>query len=279
MEPLLIGAETLSGQLVDPTQRPTVLDVRWSLAGPEREAYLAGHVPGAVFCNLDRDLAAPAGPAGRHPLPDAVSFGAAMRRLGVSRIRTVVVYDGADSTAAARAWWCLRYFGHPHVRVLDGGWSSWVIQGLPQQVGETPITSGDFEPIAGGLPVVDASGAADVARRGFLVDVRVPARYRAEVEPIDLVAGHVPGAVNLPTGGNVDAAGRFRSVGELRRRFADAGVLTATPVAVYCGSGVTAAHTVLALALVGQPAALYAGSWSEWISDPRRSVATGPQPG
>jgi thiosulfate/3-mercaptopyruvate sulfurtransferase len=258
---------------------PTVLDVRWALTGPPGyEAYCLGHLPGARFCDLDRVLAGPPGSRGRHPLPDADDFGAAIREQGVDAARPVVVYDAADSTAAARAWWCLRYFGHDDVRVLNGGYAAWVGAGLPVEVNEPEACVGDFVATPGQVPVVDAAGAADVARRGRLVDVRVPARYRGELEPIDPVAGHVPGAINLPTGGNVGDDGRFLTDAMLRQRFTDAGLLTDAPVAAYCGSGVTAAHLVLALALVDQPAALYAGSWSEWIADPARPVATGATP-
>jgi thiosulfate/3-mercaptopyruvate sulfurtransferase len=255
---------------------PTVLDVRWTLTGPPGyEAYRLGHLPGARFCDLDQVLAGPPGSRGRHPLPDADDFGAAMSELGVDGARPVVVYDAADSMAAARAWWCLRYFGHHDVRVLNGGYAAWVDAGLPVEVEEPEGSVGDFVAAPGHAPVVDAAGAADVARRGRLVDVRVPARYRGELEPIDPVAGHVPGAINLPAGDSVDGHGRFLPPDQLRARFTDAGLLTDAPVAAYCGSGVTAAHLVLALALVDQPAALYAGSWSEWIADPARPVAAG----
>ena len=269
-------ADTLAGPIA-----PRVLDVRWNLGGPPgRVAYLDGHIPGAAFCDLDHDLAAAPGPAGRHPLPDSATFGTAMRRLGVTARHPVVVYDGADSTAAARAWWCLRYFGHPRVRVLDGGWRAWVDAGRPQEPGPARIVPGDFVATAGAMPVVDANAAADLARHGRLVDVRAPARYRGESEPVDPVAGHIPGALSLPTGANLAESGRFRSPPALRDRFAKAQLLDGdAPVGVYCGSGVTAAHTVLALALVGQPAALYVGSWSEWITDPERPVAVGANPG
>jgi thiosulfate/3-mercaptopyruvate sulfurtransferase len=254
----------------------TVLDVRHRLGGPSgREEHERGHVPGARYVDLDTELADPPGPGGRHPLPDPARFEAAMRRVGVSATRPVVVYDDWQGRAAARAWWLLRHHGHPDVRVLDGGWSAWREAGQP--VGTGPASeetggAGDFTASAGAMPVVDAAGVPDVE---VLVDARAPERYRGETEPLDPVAGHVPGAVNVPTTTNVDRHGRFRDPATLRALYAAAGVTGDRGVAVYCGSGVTACHDVLALALVGVDAALYPGSWSEWVSDPHRAVATG----
>lgn len=260
--------------------QPMLLDVRWRLGGPAGvEDYLAGHLPGAVYCDLDRDLAAPPGAGGRHPLPDPAAFEYAMRRLGIGDDREVVVYDEADSTAAGRAWWCLRYFGHPRVRVLDGGYRAWVAAGLATATGPVEPRPGDFTARPGGLPLLDADTAAGLARIGILLDARANARYRAEVEPIDPVAGHIPGAVSAPTTENVNPDGSFRTAAELRARLAALGVDPGRPVGAYCGSGVTAAHEVLALEVAGVPAALYAGSWSHWITDPARPIATGPDPG
>ncbi|WP_084963831.1 sulfurtransferase [Thermoactinospora rubra] len=271
MSPALITPEEL-----DALGEATVLDVRWRLGGPPgAEAYREGHLPGAVFCDLDADLAAPPGPAGRHPLPEAGAFQEAMRRLGVRGSRTVVVYDDADSTAAARAWWTLRYFGHPDVRVLDGGLRAWVAAGLPLTKETPPVAPGDFVARPGGMPVLDADGAAALARDGVLLDARAAERYRGEVEPIDPVAGHIPGAVSAPTTGNVDAEGRFLPPARLRSRFASLGVGEGVRAGAYCGSGVTAAHEVLALHLAGVPAALYVGSWSNWVADPARPVERG----
>ncbi|HEU5160711.1 MAG TPA: sulfurtransferase [Streptosporangiaceae bacterium] len=253
---------------------PVVLDVRWHLAGPPGiEAYQRGHLPGAVFVDLDVDLAGPPGPAGRHPLPDADAFQAAMRRAGVSLDSLVVVYDDADSTAAGRAWWTLRYYGHRRVRVLDGGYRAWVESGQPVTT-ETPVPPpGDFIARPDGMPLLDADGAAALAGEGVLLDARAGERYRGEVEPIDPVAGHIPGAVSAPTVGNVGVDGRFLPAELLRERFAELGATDALDVGVYCGSGVTAAHEVLALALAGVPAALYVGSWSNWVADSARPVA------
>ncbi|MFD1538164.1 sulfurtransferase [Nonomuraea guangzhouensis] len=254
----------------------TVLDVRWRLGGPPGiELYREGHLPGAVFCDLNADLAAPAGTAGRHPLPEADDFQSAMRQLGVSGGRPVVVYDDTGSTAAARAWWVLRYFGHQDVRVLDGGLPAWADAGLPIVKETSEAVSGDFVARPGGMPLLSAAEAGALARSGVLLDARAGERYRGEVEPIDPVAGHVPGAVSAPTTENIDPGGRFRPAAELRDRFAALGVGEGVPAGVYCGSGVTAAHEVLALEVAGLPAALYVGSWSEWIADPSRPIATG----
>lgn len=259
----------------------TLLDVRWRLGGPPGiDLYLAGHIPGAVFTDLDRDLAAPPGPGGRHPMPPAAGFEAAMRRAGVSGDRPVVVYDDADSMAASRAWWLLRYFGHPSVRVLDGGYRAWTAARRPVAAGPPAAdpATGDFTASPGHLELLDAAGAAVLARAGLLLDARAGERYRGETEPIDPVAGHIPGAISAPTAGNVNPDGTFRPPADLARRFAALGAVDGTPVGAYCGSGVTAAHEVLALGLAGIPAALYTGSWSDWITDPTRPIATGPDP-
>ena len=253
-----------------------IFDVRWRLGGPPGvEAYRRGHLPGAVFVDLDRDLAAPPGDGGRHPLPDRQAFQEAMRRAGLGRDDLVVVYDDRDATAAARAWWTLRYFGHERVRVLDGGYNAWVEAGRPVTTEVPGVKPGDFFAAPGGLPLLDADGAAAVAKGGVLLDARAPERYRGEVEPVDPVAGHIPGAVSAPTLGNVGVDGRFLPADLLRERFAELGATDAAEVGAYCGSGVTAAHEILALTIAGVPAALYAGSWSNWITDPTRPVASG----
>lgn len=271
----LIDVATLCRNLaVSPP--PVLLDVRWRLAGPPGlDAYRRGHLPGATYVDLDRELAGPPGPGGRHPLPDAGMFQTAMRHAGVRPDRLVVVYDDADATAAARAWWTLRYFGHRQVKVLDGGYRAWLEHGLAVTAAEPIPEFGDFASQPGGLPVLDADGAASVARDGVLLDARAAERYRGEVEPVDPVAGHIPGAVSAPTLGNVGVDGRFLPPEVLRDRFAQVGATDAAEVGAYCGSGVTAAHEVLALTLAGIPAALYAGSWSNWIAEGSRPVATG----
>lgn len=257
---------------------PLLLDVRWSLAGSDRDGYVAGHLPNARFVDLDRDLAATPGTAGRHPLPSPEVFEAAMRRAGVRATTEVVAYDERDGWAAARAWWCLRYFGHERVRVLDGGYAAWVAAAGPVTTVEPAAGAGDFVARPGGMPILDASGAAELARTGVLLDARAAERYRGEVEPIDPVGGHIPGAVSAPTTENVGAAGRMSNVDDLAARFAALGADGSRPVGCYCGSGVSAAHEVLALAAAGVPAALYVGSWSDWTADPARPVATGTAP-
>ncbi len=275
---LLISAAALAAALARDTP-PVLLDVRWRLGGPPGiDSYRRGHLPGAVFTDLDRDLAAPPGPAGRHPLPDPAAFQAAMRAAGVSQHRPVVVYDDGDATIAARGWWTLRYFGHGDVRVLDGGYRAWAAAGLAVTTAEPSPAPGDFTAEPGHMPVLDAVGAQAAARTGLLLDARAGERYRGETEPVDPVAGHIPGAVSAPTAGNVNPDGTFRDAAELAARFAAVGAVpgAGAPVGAYRGSGVTAAHEVLALALAGIPAALYVGSWSNWIADPARPVATGP---
>ena len=275
---LLVSPAALAGELAS-EPAPVLLDVRWRLAGPPGlDSYREGHLPGAVFTDLDRDLAAPPGLAGRHPLPDPAVFTDAMRAAGVSQDRPVVVYDDRDAMAAARAWWLLRYHGHQNVRVLDGGYQAWLAAGLPVTQAGPAAQPGDFTARPGHMPVVDAGGAQALAETGLLLDARSGERYRGEHEPVDPVAGHIPGAVSAPTAGNVNPDGTFRDAAELTARFAvlagQADPRTGT-VGAYCGSGVTAAHEVLALALAGIPGALYVGSWSNWITDPARPVATG----
>ncbi|WP_282797123.1 sulfurtransferase [Streptomyces sp. CC224B] len=272
----IISASELASDLAGGNP-PVLLDVRWQLGGPhQRSAYEAAHIPSAVFVDLDADLAGPAGAAGRHPLPDTARFGAAMRAAGVSADRDVVVYDGGQGWAAARAWWLLRWAGHPSVRVLDGGLAAW--RGELESGDVRAPAAGTFTPVPDSLPRLDADGAAALARSGLLLDARAAERYRGDVEPIDRVGGHIPGAVSAPTTENVADDGRFRPAGELAARFQALGAADAPEVGVYCGSGVSGAHEVLALAVAGIPAALYVGSWSEWSADPSRPVATGLEP-
>ncbi|MEO5711795.1 MAG: sulfurtransferase [Nocardioidaceae bacterium] len=272
----LVTPEQLAGIL----DGVTVLDVRYQLGRADgHEQFLSGHVPGAVYVDLSTDLAdPPADPVderGRHPLPSPERFAAAMARAGVRRERPVVVYDDWSSMAATRAWWLLTFHGHPDVRVLDGGWSWWTRTGAVIETGEPDfeqgVEQGDFRADPGHLPVVDADGAAQVARDGVLLDARAAERFRGEVEPVDPVAGHVPGAVNVPTALNHED-GRFRSLSELADLYAMVG--EHGDVAAYCGSGVTATHDLFALHLLGRRAALFPASWSGWVSDDTRPVAT-----
>ncbi|WP_029897900.1 sulfurtransferase [Nocardia brasiliensis] len=259
--------EALSGKQV------RLLDVRWALGDPDGpQHYLDGHIPGAVFVDMETELAAPPSPArGRHPLPDIAQLEKCARSWGIRQGDAVVVYDATGGMAAARAWWLLRWAGVADVRILDGGLPGWTNADGALATGTEPDPEpGDVELTPGHLPVIDADAAA--RWRGHLLDARAGERYRGEVEPIDPRAGHIPGAVSAPTAENLDADGRFRAPAELRDRFAG---FTAAPVAVYCGSGVTAAHQVAALAVAGIEAALYPGSWSQWSNDPKRPVATG----
>ncbi|MGK5739073.1 sulfurtransferase [Micromonospora sp. URMC 103] len=278
---LLVEPDRLAAEL-DSADPPTLLDVRWRLTGPPgRDDYVVGHLPGAVFVDLDTALCGPPGAAGRHPLPDPAALQDALRAAGVRAGHPVVVYDGGDGMAAARAWWTLRWAGHRDVRLLHGGYPAWVAAGLPTTAEVPDPEPGDVSVEPGALPVLDAGEAARLAAAegGVLLDVRAAPRYRGETEPIDPVAGHVPGAVNLPATAYV-TDGRFPAAEALRERFAAAGVADGAAVGAYCGSGVTAAQAVLALHLAGRPdAALYVGSWSNWVADPDRPVATGATPG
>jgi thiosulfate/3-mercaptopyruvate sulfurtransferase len=279
----IISASELASDLAG-QHPPVLLDVRWQLSAAKaageppfdgRAAYAAGHIPGAVYIDLDTELAGTAGERGRHPLPDLEVFGAAMRRAGVSAGRPVVAYDGGQGWAAARTWWLLRWTGHPDVRVLDGGLAAW--EGALQTSVPTPA-EGDFEPVPGAAGLLDADAAAALARTGVLLDARAGERYRGEVEPIDRVGGHIPGALSAPTNENVGSDGRFLPAEQLAGRFKALGAAGGSQVGVYCGSGVSGAHEVLALAVAGIEADLYVGSWSEWSSDPTRPVAVGPDP-
>lgn len=265
----LIGADELRAALHGAAP-PTVLDVRWRLGGPAGpEEYAAAHVPGAAYVDLETALAAPPGDGGRgrHPLPEPAVFVAAMRAAGVRREHPVVVYDDWSGRAAARCWWLLGHYGHPDVRVLDGGWAAWLAAGGPQESRRTTPPPGDFDGRPGRLSTVAARDLLE--EPATLVDARAPARFRGEQEPVDPVAGHVPGAVNVPTESNLTDAGTFRPAAELAAAYPEGRVVA------YCGSGVTACHDLLALAVAGREGALFPGSWSEWVSDPARPVETG----
>jgi thiosulfate/3-mercaptopyruvate sulfurtransferase len=275
--PVLIGVPELAARLR--AAEPVVLaDVRWSLTGPPgRPEHEAGHLPGAHWVDLEAELSGPAGTGtgGRHPLPDPAVFTAAMRRIGVSAGTEVVVYDGANALAASRLWWLLLDAGHDRVRVLDGGFAAWQRAGETVQTGPVPeVRSGDFEGHPGHLRRLSgAEVEAALAAGSALADVRAPERFSGAVEPMDPVAGHIPGAVNRPSTANVDAQGRFRPAAEIAERFAGLD----DPV-LYCGSGITAAHSLLAMRVAGLPGGrIYPGSWSDWVSVEGRPVATGPE--
>lgn len=252
-----------------------LLDVRWNLGeqhGAGRARYAAGHLPGARFLDLEAVLTGPTThpTLGRHPLPDAARLGAGLGALGIDPERPIVVYDEPSSFAAGRAWWVLRWAGLD-VRVLDGGVRAWVAAGRPLETGEPDAAVGaPLDLATGWLPTLDADEVAGFD--GVLIDVRTPERFRGESEPIDPRAGHIPGAVNRPVGGFWNAAGQLPSPVELD---ALVDLPADRPVAVYCGSGVSAAQVVLALASLGIEASLYAPSWSGWSNDPGRPVAVG----
>ena len=279
----VISLDELARLLAAPAP-PAVLDVRWTLGGPVgRDEYAAGHLPGAAFLDLDSDLAGAAGSAGRHPLPDPAPLQRALRAAGVRSDRPVVAYDAADGSVAARAWWLLRWAGHRDVAVLDGGYRAWTAYGLPVSIRPAASEPGTITVRPGAMPVLDTGQAAALARDGVLLDARAAARYRGEVEPVDPRAGHVPGARSAPFAALTDADGRWlppQRVRELAVDWDTAG----HPVGAYCGSGVTACALILGLEYAGvsdpdHPVALYAGSWSQWCTDPSRPAATGPEPG
>jgi thiosulfate/3-mercaptopyruvate sulfurtransferase len=265
-----------------------VLDVRWRLGGPPGRAdYDTSHIPGAVFVDLDTELADPPGPGGRHPLPDPQRLQGVLRRAGVRTASVVVAYDDGNGAVAARAWWLLRWAGFPadRVKVLNGGWAGWVEEGRPttDEPARPAAAEGDVVVRPGAMPVLDANAAAELARSGVLLDARAAPRYRGETEPVDPQAGHIPGARNLPATEIAGSDGRVLAPAELARRFAERGAAGTAPIAAYCGSGVNAAALVLGAEHAGvrppeDPVALYAGSWSQWSSDPHRPVATGVDP-
>lgn len=255
----------------------SLLDVRWSLGDSSgHDAYLAGHLPGAVYVDLETELTAAPGPGGRHPLPPVEVFAAAMKRAGVTDQRQVVVYDGGSNMAAARLWWMLTDAGHRLVRVLNGGYARWVAKGMPVEQGEVTPQPGSFVPEPGHRAVLDVDGVIQHLRDGgALYDVRAADRYRGENETVDPVAGHIPGARSFPMGTLVNS-GKFVPRTELAVKMSH---LRAGDV-LSCGSGITAAAVMLAAEQVGiGDLVLFPGSFSGWIADPSRPVATGVEPG
>ncbi|HET9168946.1 MAG TPA: sulfurtransferase [Actinospica sp.] len=284
MVDVLIGANELHDRLAREGARPLVLDVRWMLGDPHgREHYVERRIPGSVYVDLNTDLAAHASPLeGRHPLPSPEEFQATARAWGLREGQPVVVLDDNGGMAAARAWWLLRWAGHESVLLLDGGLKAWEAAGHRLDGAEDPIPvpePGDVRLGSGRMPVLDMDQAGEFPARGVLLDARAGERYRGEQEPVDPRAGHIPGALSAPTNENLQENGRFKDPRELRCRFEALGVVAGKPdaVAVYCGSGVTAAHEVAALAVAGIHAALYPGSWSQWSNHPDRPAATGPE--
>lgn len=270
----LVDARWLAANLASPGMR--IIDFRWELGrGSRHDLYLSGHLPGAVFVPLE-SVTGETGP-GRHPLPAAAVFGAAMRSAGVDVDSRVVVYDASGGFSAARLWWLLQHFGHHAVAVLDGGLPAW--RG-PLDSGEVDVQPGNFRALEGRDDVVDATRAARLRDDDVLLDARVAERYRGDVEPVDPRAGHVPGAVNVPWGANLRADQRFLDPGALRALYEAAGVRAGRNTIVYCGSGITACVDLLGLAVAGHaPGLLYEGSWSDWSTRPELPLATGEAPG
>lgn len=287
MSDLLIDPAELADLLAaeDPEERPVLLDIRWSLGStPEddRAEYVAGHLPGAAFVPLVPGLSAVPSEdrrGGRHPMPRLADAQEAFRATGVTDIRPVVVYDSANSLAASRAWWLLRFFGKDEVRVLDGGYAAWQAAGLPTETGEVQVERGDIVLTPGGRRLLDADGLEHYLDRHQVVDSRPADRFRGDNETVDPVAGHIPGAISIPALKNVDESGRFLPPDDLEMRFTARGIRPDKRTAIYCGSGIQATHMALAMEIaevgVYDPA-VYIGSWSDWISDPERPIATGP---
>jgi len=281
----LVDATWLARQ---PPGAVRIVDLRWSLSGPPaKEKYRAGHIPGAVYVDLERDLSRHGGP-GRHPFPSPEDFARVLARLGVAEGTQVVVYDDGTGSVAARLWFMLRVHGHERASVLDGGYAAWEKAGLPVTQEEPRI-----DPVPARALRLDASRLVDRAQvaallarrkeagegRGLVLDARAPERYRGEAEPVDKRAGHIPGALNAPFSGNLKE-GRFRPRAELRAIYDRLGAGKASEVVASCGSGVTACHTLLALELAGYTGGkLYVGSWSDWSSQPDAPIATGADPG
>lgn len=285
----LVTVPDLAEQLHAPDTR--VIDCRFDLLRPAAgiEQWSAGHIPGARYAHLDNDLAAPRGAAsGRHPLPEPAVFAARLGEWGVTPDTHVIAYDASGGAIAARLWWLLRWVGHQHVRLLDGGFPAWVAAGLPVEPAEAPPVPSSTPPYPvrpGAMPTVTTAELQQRLGAGVtLLDARDSQRFAGRMEPIDARAGHVPGARNWPFSNNLAADGRFLPAAELRDSLTDwLGPLTTQPVVSMCGSGVTACHTLFALEHAGMAAvlsavpALYVGSWSEWIVDPRRPVAVDPE--
>ena len=278
----LISAADLAARLGDPNLR--IADCRWYLTAPQRgrAEYDAGHIPGAIFVDLDTDLSAPSGP-GRHPLPDRQVFANRMGSLGIGDGHMVIAYDDRSGAVASRLWWMLRDIGHLEVMVLDGGFAAWNAEGgRVSKAGTVSDAATVHEPThlsvgSGPTRSVDREGVAERIGEISLLDARAPERYRGEIEPVDPVAGHIPSALNVPLTGNLGPDGRFLDPRVLADRYRP--IATAGEVVVYCGSGVTACHDILAMVHAGlDEPTLYPGSWSDW-STAGMPAATGEEPG
>jgi len=277
----LINAEQLQARIDDTGLR--ILDCRFVLSQPDagRKSYLLGHIPGAVYADLDKDLAGPVGEgSGRHPLPGPADLELIFGRLGISADTDVVVYDDGSGALAARAWWLLQWMGHEQVALLDGGLKRWQALGMALDVGDVTVEVQRFSGSSRGDWTVEADEILlhVLAIEPLpLIDARDEARYRGEVEPIDKIAGHIPGAINVPFQRSLNSDGCWKTPTELRKLWADElGDAPKARLSVMCGSGVTACHLIISARLAGLPhPRLYVGSWSEWIEDPTRPIATG----
>lgn len=280
--PLLVSTDWLATRLSDSNVR--VVDVRWYLLEKDkngRSEYLRGHIPGAIFLDIDTDLASPRGQGpGRHPLPRAEAFAEAMARAGIGADTHVVAYDDRGGLTAARLWWLLRYFGHDNVSLLDGGITRWMAEGRPLEIQVPSVPRASFVARLHPERVADRR-VVDALRqnpRALVLDVRAAERYEGKVEPIDPRAGHVPGAKSAPAAGNLRAPDdpRFLDLAALREHFDQLGADKAERVVAYCGSGINACQAIFAMQLAGiENALLYEGSWSDWSSDPNAPVAVG----
>jgi thiosulfate/3-mercaptopyruvate sulfurtransferase len=274
--PHVVSPQWLAERIQEPDLR--IVDVRWKLGDPAagRRAYDEGHLPNAVFLDVDRDLAAPRGDGpGRHPLPRAEAFARTMERIGVGDATRVVAYDDAGGSVAARLWFLLRYFGHETGAVLDGGIQAWQGDDLALVKQAPQVSPARFGARARPELIVDREEV--LLHDGLLIDARQPQRYRGESEPVDPRAGHIPGAKSAPFVDNLATAmGPFAPPDQLRAQYARLGARAGSDMICYCGSGVTACHDLLALELAGITGArLYEGSWSDWSSDPEAPIATG----
>jgi thiosulfate/3-mercaptopyruvate sulfurtransferase len=277
----LVSVDWLASHCDDPRVR--IVDTRWYLLEPQRGAaeYGGSHIPGAVYLDVATDLSGPPGSGpGRHPLPDADAFAATASRVGIGADVHVVAYDLPGGMAATRLWWLLRAYGHAAVSILDGGWQAWCAAGFPTSDQPVAPPRAVFVPRWRDGLTIDADGVAQAcaAPGTLLLDSRAAERYAGRVEPLDSRAGHIPGARSAHFSGDVATDGRLKPAAALAARYAALGVADATQVICYCGSGVSATHTVFALHLLGRDALLYPGSWSDWSSDPARPIATGDEP-
>lgn len=274
----LISATSLQQKLQSAdAEKIIIIDCRFSLMDAEVGAneYAAGHIPGAQYANLNHDLSSTIvpGETGRHPLPDRDVFIATVGKFGITNDHTVVAYDANNGAYAARLWWMMRWLGHGDVLVLDGGFDEWQAVGYETSQEVPAIASALFVASDSLVQTINADRLLDTSYT--ITDARDPARFKGEVEPIDPVAGHVPGAICLPFVENLEN-GVFKAPEQLKAQFAAAGLSTTEPTVCYCGSGVTACHNALAICIAGLPEPiLYPGSWSEWITDPARPIATG----